>query len=222
MLAGSKPHAILKHLVLVYSKLYPSYASTICQEKPLAVRASGTWAGHFCCEGHHGERKHHHACRFRPNLQYYLLAVGVALQQGTSFICKYHLVAEALGCQCKWYLGRSPLLCRSTAVNRMQVHTKLAIPFNSRGHLGHLFAVKTCLSGKGASTCSFQKHLARNSTGHHGVQKHQVVSWLSVQVVLGQVTFAVQEQQGERQHLHACRFTPNLQYHSIVEAISAT
>jgi len=142
MLAGSKPHAILKHLVLVYSKLYPSYASTICQERTLSVSASGTWAGHFCCEGHHGERKHHHACRFRPNLQYYLLAVGVALQQGTSFICKYHLVAEALGCQRKWYLGRSPLLCRSTMVHGSTIarvflqvhatHTHLVLLVNSK------------------------------------------------------------------------------------------
>jgi len=37
-----------------------------------------------------------------------------------------------------------------------------------------------------------------------------------------QVTFAVQGQHGEQQHHHACRFTPNLQYHSIVEAISTT
>jgi len=51
--------------------------------------------------GHHGERKDHSACRFRPNLQYYLVALGVALQQDTSFICKYQLIPEALGCQCK-------------------------------------------------------------------------------------------------------------------------
>jgi len=89
-------------------------------------------------------------------------APGVGLRQGISFICKYHLLSEAHGSQCKWYLGRSPLLCRSTMVNRIQVHTKLATPFSNRGHLGHLFAVKTCLSGKRASTYSFRKHLVQN------------------------------------------------------------
>jgi len=122
--------------------------------------------------------------------QYFLVAVGVALQQGTSFICKCHLIAEALGCQCKWYLGRSPLLCRSTAVNRMQVHTKLAIPFNSRGHLGHLVAVKTCLSGKKGKHIFFSEAPGPKAPGpkrmqslflqgHHGVQKHHHPCWLT-------------------------------------------
>jgi len=140
-------------------------------------------------QGHHGERKHHHACRFRPNLQYYLVALGVALQQGTSFIYKYHLIADAPGCQCKLYLGRSPLLHRSTTVNILQVHTKLAIPFNSRSHLGHLSAFKTCLCGK-------RKHLFFSEApgpkapgpkwmqsvvlqGHHCVQKHHHSCWLA-------------------------------------------
>jgi len=160
-----------------------------------------------------------------------------------------HLIADALGCQRKWYLSRSHLLCRSTTVNRMRVRTKFEIPFNSRGHLRRLFAVKTCLSRKRASTYSLRKHLARNHLVQYGcrvllykgtmVYRSTIihagslgiglqqgfdssVSWLSVQVVLGKITFAVQERLGERQHHHACRFTPNLQYHSIVEAISAT
>jgi len=88
-----------------------------------------------------------------------------AILFGSSGCC---FVAEALGCQCKWFLGRSPLLCRSTTVNRMQVHAKLATPFNCQGHLGNFFAVKTCLSCEQASTYSFLKHLARKHLVQNG------------------------------------------------------
>ena len=71
--------------------------------------------------GHRGERNHHHACRFIPSAQHFLVALAAALQQDTSFICKCQLMPEVLGYQCEWYLGRSPQLCRSTTVNRMQV-----------------------------------------------------------------------------------------------------
>jgi len=90
---------------------------------------------------HHSERNNRHACRLfccsavrwctevqvqtrRRVLDGYAQAPG--LQQGISFICKYHLIAEVLGCQCKWCLGRSPLLCRSTTMNR----TTARLPFS--------------------------------------------------------------------------------------------
>jgi len=128
--------------------------------RPLAVSASGTWACHLCC------------ARAQRQVQ-----TELAKLFGSSWCCfaaryilhmQIHLIADALGCQRKWYLSRSHLLCRSTTVNRMRVRTKVAIPFNSRGHLGHLFAVKTCLSRKRASTYSIRKHLAPNHLVQYG------------------------------------------------------
>lgn len=47
------------------------------------------------------------------------------------FVCKCHLLSEALGCQCKWYLGTSPLLSKGTTLSGtsscMQIQITLAI-----------------------------------------------------------------------------------------------
>jgi len=139
---------------------------------------------------HHSERKHRHACRFKLNLQYLLIAETLwdtdwlsicaclvrgkdtsAIQQWIyskviSSICKYHFIAEALGCQRRWYLGGSPSQCGSTTVNGSTI-THAGSHAIFCGHLGSLFAVNPCLSVNRAMGVSAIQH-------SHGLQMHLV------------------------------------------------
>jgi len=118
-------------------------------------------------QDHYSVQKHHHArwltatCRTE--------SLDVDLCKGTSFICQYHLIAEALGCQCKWYLGRSPLLFRSTMMNSSTIGFAQNLQFHSIADASSatfLLSIHPCLA-KGQGTSSVRKRLVRK----HMVQK---------------------------------------------------
>ena len=100
-----------RHACIVGPNLqYPSIVEAICATQlhlcseapgPHMMRSTGL-------QVHHGLQSNHHACWLTATCN--TEASGVCLQQGRSFICNSHLPSEALSCQCKWYLGRSPLL----------------------------------------------------------------------------------------------------------------
>jgi len=112
-------------------------------------------------QDHYGVQKHHHACWLTATCLTESLDVG--LQQGTSFICQYHLIAEALGCQCKWYWGRSPLLCRSTMINSSTMRFAQNLQYHSIADaISATFwlSIHPCQT-KGQGTSSVGKHLVR-------------------------------------------------------------